>query len=210
MKTVLCFGDSNTHGTQPMESITDRRRHPPEDRWPSVMGAALGPDWTVIAEGNPGRTTVYRDPISGEHRSGLLVLPSMLESHEPVDLVVLKLGTNDMQARFAAQTIDVARAVDKLIMTVLHSDNGPNFGAPEVLVIAPPPVREEGGLAEIFEGGAAKSARLAPYLKAIAAKRGVGFLDAGEVIAVSAVDGVHYDAAAQRALGKAVAAKILS
>lgn len=205
MKTVLCFGDSNTHGTMPMASITDRNRHPRDVRWTGVLQAQLGADWEVIAEGNPGRTSVYRDPISGEHRSGLLVLPSMLESHEPADLVILKLGTNDMQHRFAAQAIDVARAVDRLIMTVKHCDNGPSFTAPDVILVAPPPVREEGGLAEIFAGAEEKSKKLSAYFGAIASKRGVGFVDAGEIIQVSPIDGVHYDADAHHALGLAIA-----
>lgn len=208
MKTVLCFGDSNTHGTMPMASITDRRRHPRDVRWTGVLAAELGADWEVIAEGNPGRTTVYKDPIVGDHRSGLLVLPSLLESHETVDLVVLKLGTNDFQARFAAQAIDVARAVDRLVATIQQSDCGPENKAPAVLLIAPPPVVETGGLAEIFTGAAEKSGRLGKYLAGVAAKRGAAFLDAGELIQVSAVDGVHYEAETHTTLGQAIAASI--
>lgn len=204
-KTVLCFGDSNTHGTKPMASLADRHRWGPEERWPGVLSAELGTDWTVIAEGNPGRTTVYRDPISGDHRSGLLVLPSMLESHEPVDIVILKLGTNDMQHRFAAQAIDVARAVDRLIMTVLQCENGPSFGTPQILLVAPPPVREDASLGEIFAGAAAKSERVGAYLGAIAARREIAFLDAGDIITVSPIDGVHYDAEAHAVLGRAIA-----
>jgi lysophospholipase L1-like esterase len=205
MKTVLCFGDSNTHGTMPMASITDRRRHPRDVRWTGVLAAELGADWEVIAEGNPGRTTVYKDPIVGDHRSGLLVLPSLLESHETVDLVVLKLGTNDFQSRFSCLAIDVARAVDKLVATVLQSDCGPGNGPPSVLVVAPPPVVETGGLAEIFTGAAEKSAKMGAYLGAVAAKRGAAFLDAGDLIEVSPVDGGHYEAETHATLGRAIA-----
>ena len=205
MKTVLCFGDSNTHGTMPMAAITDRRRHARADRWPNVMAAALGEGYEVISEGNPGRTTVHRDPVVGDHRSGLDVLPSMLESHEPVDIVVLKLGTNDMQHRFCSLPIDIARAVDKLVATVLQSDNGPDFSAPRVLLVAPPPVLEAGGLAEIFTGAAEKSKGLAPLYRAIAQKRGVAFFEAGSVMEVSPIDGIHYEAEAHHALGAAIA-----
>ena len=210
MKTVLCFGDSNTHGTMPLDNLLDRRRFPRDVRWPGVLSRDLGPDWDVIAEGNPGRTTVYKDPVVGDHRSGLLVLPSLLESHETVDIVVLKLGTNDMQARFAATTIDVARAVDRLVATVLQSDCGPANKAPAVLLVAPPSIVETGCLAEIFTGGAAKSARLGKLLGSVAEKRGTAFLDAGDVIAVSPLDGVHYEGEAHKALGKAIARAVQS
>lgn len=205
MKTVLCYGDSNTHGTIPMKSLADRRRHPPEQRWPNVMAAHLGDGWNVIAEGNPGRTTVYDDPIQGPHRNGMLVLPSMLESHMPVDLVVLKLGTNDCQARFSATAFDIARSVDRLAQIIGQSDTGPDGAPPKVLTIAPPPLTESGGLAEMFTGGAAKSARFGELMAAFAKARGVDFLDAGPLIKVSSVDGVHYEAEAHVTLGAAVA-----
>lgn len=205
MKTILCFGDSNTHGTMPMADITDRRRHPKAARWTSVMAGHLGDGYDVIPEGNPGRTTVHKDPVTGDHRNGLAVLPSLLESHDPIDIVVLKLGTNDMQARFSSLPVDIVRAVDKLVATIQQSDCGPGQQAPRVLLVAPPPVLEAGGLAEIFTGAAAKSKRLGSMLAGVASRRGTAFLDSGTVIAVSEIDGIHYDADAHTALGRAVA-----
>ena len=95
MKTILCYGDSNTHGAMPMAAAGDVRRFGREDRWPGILLRELGPDWTVIEEGLPGRTTVHSDPIEGAHKNGLAYLPVSLESHAPIDLVVLMIGTNN-------------------------------------------------------------------------------------------------------------------
>lgn len=207
-RTVLLYGDSNTHGTCPMADAADRRRHPEEVRWPGVLAAELGPGWRVIDEGLPGRTTVHDDPVEGAHRNGLAVLPAILESHRPIDLVVLKLGTNDLKARFAVTPADIAASLERLVQAVRASAAGPASGAPAVLVIAPPPVEEAGWLAEMFAGGAAKSRLLGARIGEMAARLGVPFLDAGGVVAVDPLDGVHYDAAGHAALGRAVAAAI--
>ena len=61
MGSILCYGDSNTHGTLPMAAPGLLERHPRGARWPEVMARLLGPEAEVIAEGLPGRTTVHED-----------------------------------------------------------------------------------------------------------------------------------------------------
>jgi lysophospholipase L1-like esterase len=204
VKTVLCFGDSNTHGTTPMASLDGSGRFGHEARWPSVMGRALGADYEVIAEGHPGRTTVHDDPMEGEYRSGIRVLAALLESHKPLDLVILKLGTNDLKNCFHVSAADIAFCLDRLVRLIQGAKAGRD-GAPAILVVAPPPILEVGCLAEMFAGGAAKSQGLAAAIRAMTTRMGVGFFDAGTVIAVSPVDGIHYEADAQVALGLALA-----
>ena len=99
MKTALCFGDSNTWGAVPMPSWDDVARHETARRWPNVMEGALGESWRVIAEGLPGRTTVHEDPIEGGHMSGLAYLRPCLESHRPLDLVVVRLGKTPLERK---------------------------------------------------------------------------------------------------------------
>ncbi|MBP7001742.1 SGNH/GDSL hydrolase family protein [Amaricoccus sp.] len=207
-RVVLCYGDSNTHGTAPMARLTDLGRLAPGERWPGVLAAELGAGWRVVEEGLPGRTTVHPDPVSGVHKSGIAVLPAILESHRPVDVVVLMLGTNDLKARFHVPAVEIAASVERLVLAVRQSFCGPEEAAPAVLLVAPPPVLEAGCLAEIFEGGAAKSGRLAGYYASVARRHGAAFLDAGEVIASSPLDGVHFDAAEHGKLGRAVAAAL--
>jgi lysophospholipase L1-like esterase len=208
LRTVLCYGDSNTHGSLPMETLDDLRRLGPAERWPGVMAAILGPSWRVVEEGLPGRTTVHPDPIEGEHKNGLAALPVALESHVPIDLVVLMLGTNDFKTRFSLVGEDIAASIDRLVATILASQAGPARAAPEVLVVAPPPVLERGCLGPMYTGGEAKSARLGELYGATARRRGLAFLDAGAFIRSSELDGIHFDAAEHDKLGKAVAAAV--
>lgn len=204
MKTVLCYGDSNTHGTIPMRTLDDVGRFGEGERWPSVMRAILGKDWVVVEEGLPGRTTVLDDPFEGANRNGLTHLAACLESHRPIDIVTIALGTNDTKARFNVPATDIAMGAGMLVDAVnnvlrLYREHA------KVLLIAPPPILETGCLAEMFAGGAAKSATFARHYRAVAEKMGVGFLDFGAIITSSEIDGIHFDLAAHEELGAAVA-----
>jgi lysophospholipase L1-like esterase len=204
-RTVLCYGDSNTHGTVPMRQILERERFGPDARWPGVMAGALGPGWHVVEAGLPGRTTSLPDPVMGAHINGLAVLPAVLASAAPVDLVVLMLGTNDLKRRFQMPALEIAVCLENLLLAVGQSIAGPGGAAPRRLVVAPAPVTETGCLAEIFEGAERQAPKLAGHYAAVAERHGAEFFDAGGVVAVSPVDGVHLDAGAHAALGRALA-----
>lgn len=207
MRTLLLYGDSNTHGSMPAPHLGFSGRYGREERWAGRLAGML-PDWDVIAEGHPGRTTLHDDPVEGAHRNGLTVLPALLESHKPVDVVLLMLGTNDLKQRFSVNAGDIALSLERLVRVILASGAGPEGAAPGVLLVAPPPIEETGCLAGMFAGGAAKSRALAAEVKAAAARVGVPFMDAGPVVQVSPVDGVHYGPEANPALAEAFAAAI--
>ena len=207
MRSLLLFGDSNTHGTMPMPDLDFDGRFDRDERWAGRL-AKLLPDWEVIAEGHPGRTTVHDDPVEGAHRNGLTVLPALLESHRPLDLVLVMLGTNDLKERFSVNACDIGLSLERLVRVIKVSEAGPAGAAPGVLLVAPPPILEVGCLAGMFAGGAAKSQGLAREIGAAARRAGVAFLDAGQVVQVSPVDGIHYGAEANPALAEAFAAAI--
>ena len=94
-KTILAFGDSNTHGTAPQATPGSFDRYPPEVRWPVVAHGALPDDWHLVEEGLPGRTTCFRDPLMGDHMEGWLGFKIALMTHAKVDLITIMLGTND-------------------------------------------------------------------------------------------------------------------
>lgn len=207
MRSLLLFGDSNTHGTMPMPDLGFEGRFARDERWAGRL-AKLIPGWEVIAEGHPGRTTVHDDPVEGAHRNGLTVLPALLESHRPLDLVLVMLGTNDLKERFSVNAGDVAHSLERLVRVIKASGCGPGGTAPGVLLVAPPPILEVGCLAGMFAGGAAKSQGLATEIEAAARRAGVAFLDAGRVVRVSPVDGIHYGKEANPLLAEAFAAAI--
>jgi len=207
MRTVLCYGDSNTHGTMPMPTLDDMDRFPPGVRWTDQLQALL-PGWQVIAEGQPGRTTVHDDPVEGAHRNGLTVLPAMLESHRPIDVVLIMLGTNDLKERFTVNAMDISLSLARLVEVVRGSNAGAGGRAPGVLLVAPPPIIEVGDLGLMFAGGAAKSATLAQRIAEVARRLDVPFVDAGALIEVSPIDGIHYDEPAMAALAQGFAAAL--
>lgn len=203
-RTALIYGDSNTHGTCPKRQRQDRARFSADRRWTGVMAAELSGRWRVIEEGLPGRTTAHPDPERGALRNGLALLPVVLESHLPIDLVVLMLGTNDLKSQFALSPADVVRSVEQLVDCLRQSKAGPDDQAPAVLLVAPPRVVETGCLAETFKGAAKKSQRLSAGLADLARTYGLPFVDAAALVEPSPVDGVHLDCEAHQVLGRAL------
>ena len=121
MRTLLCFGDSNTHGTPPMETLESVGRFGPDERWPGVCRAALHAGWHLVEEGLPARTTVRDDPLFGPGYIGSAALPMLLHTHAPVDLVTIMLGVNDLKVRLPGTAEDIALSVEQLVMLVKAS-----------------------------------------------------------------------------------------
>ncbi len=202
-KTILCYGDSNTWGFDP----ATKQRFPEEVRWVGVLRRLLGESYEVISEGLNGRTTVWDDPIEG-YPNGKAYLFPCLQSHRPVDLVVLMLGTNDLKKRFSVSAFDIGRGIGLLLDMINQSGAGPRGGAPEVLLLAPPPVGRLTEFAEMFEGALEKSRKLAAHYREQARLRGCQFFDSGEVIVSSDIDGIHLEAAEHAKLAAAVAERV--
>lgn len=205
MKTIVCFGDSNTWGHDPASG--ERFAH--EVRWPGILRATLGPQFHVIEEGMNGRTTVWDDPVE-DLMSGLAYLAPCLKSHHPLDLLVILLGTNDCKARWGLPASDIARSAGRLVDRALASGCGPHDGPPRVLLIAPPPIASVSGtqFESMFAGAEARSALLGALYAVEAAERNCAFLDAGQVVVSSPLDGIHLEASEHRKLGEAVAQRV--
>lgn len=206
MKTILCYGDSNTWGYD----ARSLGRFPPEVRWPGVLRNQLGQDYWVIEEGLNGRTTVWDDPVEGEWKNGLRYLTPCLESHAPLDLVVMMLGTNDLKMRYSVPPSDIASGIGRLVSAVKLSPFGPQSNgtqnlAPQLLLLAPPPVGRLTGFAEMFTGASEKSQKLGLYYRQIAELYGCHFLDTSQVIHSWDVDGIHFSPEDHQKLGHAVA-----
>ncbi len=200
MKEVLCFGDSNTWGYNP----TDKSRYPREVRWTGVLQRELGAGYHVIEEGQNARTTVWDDPVSGD-KNGLRYLSPCIESHKPLDLVIILLGVNDLKQRFAVTAYDVAQSAGRLVEAVRKSDTGPAGRAPAVLLVSPPPLGRLTELAEMFQGGPEKSRLLAARFAERARLHACPVFDAGTVVKSSDIDGVHWAPEHHAKLGAALA-----
>jgi lysophospholipase L1-like esterase len=203
MKTILCFGDSNTWGYDP--ATQERFAH--DVRWTGILRRELGDEYWIIEEGLNGRTTVWEDPIEG-YKNGQAHLIPCLESHRPLDLVVLMLGTNDLKQRFSVSAYDIANSAGVLVDIVQKSAAGPNGRAPALLLMAPPPLAKLTEFADMFAGGPAKSLKFGEQYRRVAQERGCAFLDTGTVIVSSDLDGIHFEAGEHAKLGRAVAQQV--
>lgn len=194
MKNILCFGDSNTHGSNPVHG----GRWPYHQRWTGLLQQSLGRDgYYVIEEGLGGRTTVFDDPAGGEGRSGLQLLIPILNTHAPLDLVLIMLGTNDAKRRFGLNAYEIAAAAGKLVDKVqAWSMTQPSV--PQILLVSP--IRMSVDLDNhIFHNmfdqkSIETSQQFARYYQQVASDKGVHFFDAASVAGPSQEDGLHMDA----------------
>jgi lysophospholipase L1-like esterase len=207
MRTVLCYGDSNTHGQVPGGTLLDRYRY--EQRWPGVLARELGSNWHIIEEGLSGRTTVRDDPIEGTLKNGRTYLRPCMMSHAPLDLIVIMLGTNDLKSRFSQPASEVAMGIGCLVHDIKELLPGPGGTCPEILVISPPPMLDDiKEWEQIFKDAPPKSRELALAFEIIADSLEVHFFDAGSVVACDPVDGFHINQHAHEGLGIALAREI--
>ena len=207
MRSVLCYGDSNTYG----QTSADRpaERFGPHERWPGVLRAKLGSGWLVIEEGLSGRTTVHDDPIEGAFRNGRRYLTPCLLSHRPLNLIILMLGTNDLKTRFNQPASEIAMGVRALIEDIKLTDAGLEGQMPEVLLVSPPPVLGDlKGWEPVFMGARAKSLALAEEYERVADAMEVHFFDAGSAVRSGTEDGFHLDLEGHAALGHALAEQV--
>ena len=204
MKTILCYGDSNTWGYDPATQTRFAR----DKRWTGVLRLALGEQYLVIEEGLNGRTTVWDDPIE-RHKNGATYLPPCLESHLPLDLVIIMLGTNDLKTRFSVPAYDIANSAGVLVDIVRASITRPMDGVVlQVLLLAPPIVTRLSDFAEMFSDAEEKSRRFGKHYRRVAEEKGCAFLDASTIVTCSDLDGIHFEEGEHRKLGLAVAAKV--
>lgn len=206
MKSILCYGDSNTWGFIPG---TDFERHPYHGRWPGVMAGLLGDDYLVIEEGLSGRTTAFDDPLFLD-RNGRVHLPSVLDTHTPTDLVIIMLGTNDTKHHLGLNADDIASGAAWLVNYVLASQAGPGKTAPKVLLAAPVAITDAAPqvCGHPFDGAPEKSRQFPRAYREVAERLGVSFFDAAAVAAPSDADGLHMDQTAHHALAYALATQV--
>ena len=202
-RTIVCFGDSNTHGADPTVVGT---RLPRNERWPRVMARALGEEYEVIEEGLNGRCTIWDSPIE-PGRNGLTYLEPCLLSHKPVDLVTIMLGTNDLKTAYDLRAADIAVGAARLVDAARRTLSGPDDTPPKVLLVSPVPIGEITRKSEVWGFGESydKSRELARLYAVTAENYGVGFFDAGSVAQTHPADGIHLDATACAKLGPAMA-----
>lgn len=207
MKTIMCFGDSNTYGIDPATGM----RLAGNERWTGILRELLGTGYSVIEEGLCGRTTVWEDPLAS-HRCGISALPMLLDSHVPLDWIILMLGNNDLKHHFAALPEDVAAGIEKLTVTILRHPYKQQPGPPKILLVSPVAMGEDvkssryGG----FREEAARYSRMLPELiRQVAARYQCAFFEAGLAVSADPADQHHMNRTSHRRLAEKFAEIIL-
>lgn len=200
MKTILAFGDSLTFGAD----AASQGRHAFEDRWPSVLEKGLGGTARVIPEGLGGRTTAFDDFSSAADRNGARILPTLLDTHKPLDLVIIFLGTNDLKIYLNGTAFGAAMGVKRLVEIVRTHPYGKHGGVPEVLIVAPPltVATEHVDLHPMFAPRADEAKLFDHYYSRVAKEVGAAYFNAAGVAVATPIDGVHLDAANTRKIGE--------
>ena len=207
-KRILCFGDSYTWGYIP---ATDHERFPEDIRFPKVLQKLLGNKFEIIEEGLNSRTLINYDNRPGkEGRNGSQYLIPCLDSHDPIDLVVLMLGTNELKHKFQNSPEEIGTLLDKYFVKIILSRKSQFQDTyPQVLIVSLPIIDETTEYAsQRYIGGTAKSERLKEIYSEIAKTNNCYFVSAGELNV--GTDGVHLIKEGHLTLAKILYEKIKS
>ena len=124
MKSILCFGDSNTWGYDP----ATKTRFSRDKRWTGLLQKYLGNKYYIVEEGLNGRTTnidekeEYNLGYFRKNRSSLDLLPGLIESHYPLDLIVVMLGTNDLKSNFNRSANQIASDMKLVCQSIISNE----------------------------------------------------------------------------------------
>lgn len=190
MVTVLCYGDSNTFGYIPETGM----RYPRDVRYPGRLQKLLGDDYAVIEEGCNGRTTIHDDPIDG-WKNGLDYLKPCLNSHKPIDIVVLMLGSNDLKDTFHLTAKEIADGASILVEVIRDFTQEKQGYIPKIILVSPPEIgvgiKTSPFYGAFYENAIAESRKFPEFYKVVAQKYGCIFFNAAEYIYPSEVDSLH-------------------
>ena len=210
-RTILCYGDANTWGSVPGSA---RERFPVHVRWPGVISKLLRTDIRVLEEGLCGRTAITDDPIGsafGVERNGFKTFGAILDTHSPLDLVVVMLGTNDLRHAAKLTAYDIAEGVAALAEMARSPLFGPELSnSPDILVICPPAIWEvESVFGPHFTGGREISLELRDAFRNMCGRYQLPVIYAEDFVHSDPSDGFSLSAESHAILGQEIARWIL-
>lgn len=188
---ILCYGDSNTWG---YISGSNHQRYGNEERWTRILEKLLGDGFEIIEEGLNSRTLISNDPRPGkEGKSGYEYLIPCLDTHDPIDLVVLMLGTNELKNVYDKKAEEIGDILEKyFVKTILNRKSQFKDSYPKLLLVTPPVINEDTEYCitnNKYLGANQKSKDLNLIYENIAKKYNCYFLSNDGLI--TGIDGVH-------------------
>lgn len=206
MKTILCYGDSNTWGYIP---ASKEERYPRSVRWTGLLQKLLGDDYYVIEEGLNGRTTCFDDP-TWPGRNGYTELYPTLETHFPIDLIIIMLGSNDAKHIFPGKPYACGRALELYVKQIRGGGYGPDKGDPQILVISPTLIKPC-VVSDSFDpvSSVAFTKQLSSVYKRYTEALNVRFMDAAALVEADEHEGLHMTPQAHAVFAEAVRKEVL-
>ena len=188
---ILCYGDSNTWG---YISGSNHQRYGNEERWTKILSKLLGDKFEIIEEGLNSRTLISNDSRPGkEGKSGYEYLIPCLDTHDPIDLVILMLGTNELKSVYDKKVEEIGNILEEyFVKTILNRKSQFKDSYPKLLIVTPPLVNEDTEYCKKnnkYLGATKKSEDLNLVYKQIAEKYNCHFLSNDGLM--TGIDGVH-------------------
>jgi len=204
---ILCYGDSNTWGYIPG---SDHQRFG-EERWTRRLSNLLGESFEIIEEGLNSRTLLSNDPRPGkEGKNGYEYLIPCLDTHDPIDLVIMMLGTNELKCTYNRTAEEIGEIFEEyFVKIILNRKSQMNHKVPKLLIIAPPIVNEEAEYCrqdKKYQGANPKSKEISNLYEKIATKYHCFFLSNNEL--ETGIDGVHLTRESHQKLAELLAMRI--
>lgn len=189
----MVFGDSLSWGYQPG---TKYHRFDAQTRWPGRLQMLLGDDYEIIEENLNSRGIDNGDPRPGkEGRRALDYIEAALDSHDPIDTVIVLLGTNELKHDMNMSAEQVDENMEKLVTIIQTRPSQFRGTTPDVLLLSPPIINDTTEYCQAgnkYLGATEKSRELVDVYERLAAKLGIGFVALTSITA--GVDGIHIDA----------------
>lgn len=183
LRSVLCYGDSNTYGYDPRSYLGGR--YPESVRWTGLLNAS---GLEIINKGENGRSIPRLD---WEIESAAYMV-----CRSKAEATVVMLGSNDLlQCPGLSAEVCAARMEEFLAALLRKTQADLN-----ALLVAPPPMSEGAWVNE--PKTLEESRRLAECYKAAAHRLGIRFADAGIWDVSLTYDGVHFSEEGHLAFAK--------
>ncbi len=209
-KRIICFGDSNTWGYNPI----DGSRYDENTRWPMVLQRLLGDEYQIIEEGQNGRTIANADPWEWGCKCGMDYIVPMVDSHVPFDVLIIMLGSNDLKDKFNLPAADIAGSLQNMLMKTKSFLEYKCGADPKILIVAPPHIGDDfanSPFAPFFNADKCvkNSKELAKWYKQVADRFECDFFDASSVCRAGDVDCLHLMEDGHKALAEGIYDKLM-
>lgn len=185
MKKIVCYGDSNTFGYNPK----DASRFDENTRWTSILQDILKNEYEIINAGMCDRTGFVNNP-NGFEFSAPQHFPDFISKSENIDILILWIGTNDLQFQYDINVDEIQNGLEELIKLAKTKSK-------KVVIILPVELDErilQGYFrCQFDETSVEKSKIVGKFYKTLANIYGCEIFDVNEFVKPSDTDGLHYD-----------------